>query len=927
MSKFLIIILIVLPLTLPLAYGHPFTEETVPQKSSNVPVSTNEIIVHYSEALELDFSELKVFDSNGNQVDNKDTSYFEGESSLIVTTPPLEEGIYTVTSKVLSKVDGHLVDDAFVFAVGSAKVDPSLLERHTISETLYLPDAGARFPGLLGQTIVLGAAIASLMVWGTQNKQLIKKSIEKFQSKYHDKFIKLIGTGLILVFASNILMMIVQTMRLETSAFDVLETNFGNTWIFRMIITVILLGVWFWMERQKELSVKNQFPLLIFSLILISTTTLLGHGTASEQQAAIVLDYAHNLVAAVWIGGLIYFVFALLPSFLLLEDEQKEKMSLAAIPRFSIMFTIIIGIIVISGPTLLWFLEDDVNLIIESTYGKLIFAKITLFAAMMTVGGYNQFMIVKREEKNIKSGVLKVHNKLRRSLKVESSIGIALLGVVALLANGSLPAGEIQQAEAQEVVYGLRTMEFSELAKFDINIEPFTSGQNTIRVIVSDYENNALFDIESVKMKVSNPQRNIAPIEIPMTKLQADNLSNEFEGELTFGFSGQWLVEIEAQRTQTANEVVSIDLLVKPRLQNIQTEIIEYEFPEFAGPLYPLYDGKGSIWISDSTAPRLWKFTIDDQQFKSYEFEGQVSVSLAIDSEDKIWFTDTPSSKIGFLNPKTEKIQIISLPQLEPTSSESRPVFIESDADNNIWISVVNKNVILKYNQKNKDFEKFYPPTSDSGPFGLLYDSGGKIWFTQTQVSQIGYVDLNTKEVKEFKPNFSVTILETLTFDKDGNIWISEHNENGGIVKFNPVLETFEKIPSPSPTALPNDPTFDKYQNIWFAQHTVDKLGLYDPHNGDLIQIPVPTQTSFIQFMTSDDNDNIWFVEQRGNKIGTIKITEIPIPVVITEQKQLLDLKYAEIVSPLMVGGIIMSSLFFVKNVRDKRRINSMIFS
>ena len=44
--------------------------------------------------------------------------YYEGELSLIVTTSPLEDGVYTSSVKVLSKVDGHLVPSAFLFGVG-----------------------------------------------------------------------------------------------------------------------------------------------------------------------------------------------------------------------------------------------------------------------------------------------------------------------------------------------------------------------------------------------------------------------------------------------------------------------------------------------------------------------------------------------------------------------------------------------------------------------------------------------------------------------------------------------------------------------------------------------------------------------------------------------------------------------------------------
>ena len=52
-------------------------------------------------------------------------------------------------------------------------------------------------------------------------------------------------------------------------------------------------------------------------------------------------------------------------------------------------------------------------------------------------------------------------------------------------------------------------------------------------------------------------------------------------------------VEIEAQRTQTVNEGVIFDVLVKPTLSEIRTEITEYDFPDpEAAPLYPRFDGK-----------------------------------------------------------------------------------------------------------------------------------------------------------------------------------------------------------------------------------------------------------------------------------------------------------------------------------------------
>ncbi len=924
MRKFLIISLLILSMSIPYAAAHPFTMETSPNSSANAAEGLTQVIVYFSEPIDVNFSSLKVFDNNGEQIDNKDTKYFEDEKSLVVTTPPLESGVYTVTSNVLSKVDGHLVPSAFNFGVGDVIVPEQQLQP---SELVFLPEAGSRFPGLVGQTIVLGVVIASILIWGTQSKQLIRKELDKLESVHHGKFMTITGIGLVLIFVSNILMLVVQTVRLETSVFEVIKTDFGNIWLIRMIITIILLGLWFGMDRKKNLSIKNKIPMLAATLGLIGTSSLIGHGAASGETSAIILDYIHNFVAAVWIGGIIYFVFTLLPTFSQLEETKREKMTLVLIPRFSIMFIVAVGVVIITGPTLMWFLESDVGLITESVYGKLILVKISIAAIMVGLGGYFQFKIQKKAEKDLQSGSIAVYKKLKRSLKFDVVLGIALLGVVALLANGTLPAGEIKQADAQKISYDFSTIEFSENTKFDIKITPFSSGANTILVKVSDLENNPLNDSNEIKVKISNPQRNISPIEVPMKIIKQEiGKPVEFQGDLTFGFSGQWQVEIETQRNQSANESIFMNLLVKPRLTDLKTEIIEYELPESSKPLYPLYDGKNSIWISDPSSPKLWQFSLDTQEFTSYSFDGLTTIFLTQDNQGKIWFTDTPRNQIGYFDPSNKQITTKSLPKIVPMISDNIPTFIQADFDGNIWISITNKGMILKYQPESDTFEEIKMLARESLPFALTIDDEGKIWFTESASGKIGFINPKNNDITEFVPEKPLASPEALVFDDKGNLWIAEHT-GIAITKFSPILETFERISVPNQEASPNGMSFDRYGNIWIAEHTVDKIAAYDPDNKNLIEVPIPTATSFVQFLTSDDKDNVWFVEQQGNKLAMIKTTEIPITISQIPDTDIFQLKYTEIASPLIAMGIIATSLFFVKSLKDKRRLNELIMS
>ncbi|HET8720069.1 MAG TPA: CopD family protein, partial [Candidatus Nitrosotenuis sp.] len=700
MSKFLVFASLLLVFIPSLAYAHPVIIESDPIQSENAPAGINHVIIHYSEAIEVNFSTIKVIDSSGNQIDNKDTKYFDLDSSLVVTTPPLDDGVYTVTSKVLSKVDGHVVDDAFSFGVGDVKIPPP--KQKDITDSIYFPEAAARLPGIVGQVIVLGSVISSLLLWRTvQSKDLIKEDLVELQKFYRSKFFSVVGIGLFAVFASNILMLLVQTLRLQISASSVLETSFGSIWLIRMLITVVLIAVWFLMENKSGFSYKRQITLLGLSLLLISTTTLIGHGTATEQIAPIVIDYIHNLIASIWIGGLIFFGFILLPTLTKLDGNKKDLITLLMIPRFSSIVVISLGVLIITGPTLLWFLQDDIQLLTSSYYGYIIMAKIAIAVIMIGLGGYNQFRIQKDGVETIKSNNT-THKKLKRSLRTEAMLGIALLGFVALLTNTSLPVSPENQASAQQVSTGLQTTVFSKNIRFDMDLEPFRAGKNSVTISAYDPDGNPLDDVSNIGIKISNPQKNIAPIEIPLAKVESEQ--SKYEGEITFGFSGKWDVEVEAQRTEHENEVAGMLVNVKPHVSDIKAEITEISPPDGASPLYPTFDGNDAIWLSDSTSPRLWKYSISKENFTSYKFDGKASVFLKIDNTGKVWFTDSPDSKIGYFDPNTEQFTLIPLPK------KAIPVSLETDLDDNVWVALIDQHSLLRYNQEAKQFKEYNIP-------------------------------------------------------------------------------------------------------------------------------------------------------------------------------------------------------------------------
>ena len=88
---------------------------------------------------------------------------------------------------------------------------------------------------------------------------------------------------------------------------------------------------------------------------------------------------------------------------------------------------------------------------------------------------------------------------------------------------------------------------------------------------------------------------------------------------------------------------------------------------------------------------------------------------------------------------KTKEITTKTIPKsLKPVTVSNTPIFIQADFDGNIWITIVNKNKIMKYMPDEDVFQNVSLPEKDSLPFALSIDSDGNIWYTATGTGKFG---------------------------------------------------------------------------------------------------------------------------------------------------------------------------------------------
>ncbi|MEM3159383.1 MAG: copper resistance protein CopC [Nitrososphaera sp.] len=928
------------------ASAHPILTGSDPRPFASVSSTPPEVTVHFSEAIEIDYSKIAVLGPDGSRVDRNDPGYADGDTaSLRVSLQPnLPEGVYTVTTRVLSAVDGHVVDNAFTFGIGVAPVEtdsPSAPQ----SDVLSPEESTSRFPGMVGQIIVVGAAFGTLWLWKPLEKvPWLANAVAARRHEIDRKMLGLviIGTGLVL--ASNAAMISVQAYEINASIGDAIATKFGTIWTTRMIESSILMIIAVFVQRKmaREGAIPSRaemIAILVMGLAVLVTSSLISHGAATGQTAAILLDFFHNAAASIWIGGVVLMGFVVVPRLLALSDERARPAAISIlIPRFSTVVVTILGLSVITGPLLLFMIEDNLSLTLASTYGRVLIIKLALAGVMVGMGAYSQAVVQKKAVAAMAGGQSIQHTgvgRYGRTLKAEAGVGIALLLMVSLMANGALPEGEFPQyakddtqsafAQAPADRGYVQTL-ITSAGRIDLAVKPYAVGQNTFTLSFFDLDGKPASGIESASVKMTNVERGIGPITVETAKKS----EGVYTAEAAFGIAGTWSVVVEGVRPESTNIVASIDLDVGPAVSDLAFELTEYRIPASRSlPLFPVLDGeRNSIWVGDSlpvqgsTTGKIWQLDMATGNYTLHEVQGAAIITqMALDGNGMLWYID-PTGILGMYDPDTRANKNFQLPQKGIVSG------LVMDGDGNLWMPVVQLNRVFRFDPSTEQFTYVDLPTAGSIPVAVSLDRNGNVWVAESGSDRIAMIDTKTGAVTEYAPPGSNKLDEpTVVFqDPDSNtLFISEHTGHT-VTAFNPLFETFREYPSVNDGGLPFGMAKDRFGNLWYAQHEIDRIAVLDPRTGQGTEVKIPTPGSFVQYILSDDLGNIWIAEQQGAKIGKIVVTakpptqqpgpEEPEP----EQQAEMNLPLADYAGPGIAAGIIIAGLLYAKSATDLRR-------
>jgi copper resistance protein D len=184
--------------------------------------------------------------------------------------------------------------------------------------------------------------------------------------------------------------------------------------------------------------VARRFSLLItltavfcFAVAVASQGHASAIGLVAEGLAAV-----HLLAVASWAG-------ALYPLYLLVSrpiDAGTEHVA-AVLERFGIYAWLMLGLMLLTGVSLIYLLTDGIFTLFDNLHGQLLLIKILLVAGMMTLGALHKFRWVPRLREPSRSDADKqaVRVVLARSIRFEMLLALMVLLLTAALTSVTGP--------------------------------------------------------------------------------------------------------------------------------------------------------------------------------------------------------------------------------------------------------------------------------------------------------------------------------------------------------------------------------------------------------------------------------------------------------------------------------------------------------
>lgn len=514
------------------AYGHATIVKTEPANGQQVENPPNEIIIHYSEGVQL--AEISVFDSNGNKISQRPQIDSTDNRIVKILLQEIGDGVYTVSWKVLS-VDGHITNDNFFFIIGNEIPSRSIfLEIYTPRQVAYnisFDEPLLRWLTLSSLVVLVGMPVSMILVMQQDTRNLILDKKKTFLRN-------LLVYGSVVIAVSTTLLAVKQMssvytpLNLENFLFFT-SSILGVSWITKLVLIFSLIGVLVSIKSWKIWIVSA----IAAGIMMQFTISLTSHSTSIIGGAIpFVTDFIHLFASSLWIGGVFLLAVITIPIMAGQNENFSRNNIIATIKRFSILAVSSVTALAITGLVMTSWHVPSFDSMFLTIYGVALSIKITLLAAAIAIGVVNRFLVPRLLAKSPDQRFLRSFSNI---IRIELIVLFLILVMSGILTSAQPTASEFAKQHQIEEKFSI-TESIDDIT-VTIDITPKQVGLNVFDVYITK-DGRPLTNIQDPRILLTLSEKKVQLPQFDLDEIEP-GLYSRF---VTLTFGGEWDVRFSA---------------------------------------------------------------------------------------------------------------------------------------------------------------------------------------------------------------------------------------------------------------------------------------------------------------------------------------------------------------------------------------------
>ncbi|MCB0977261.1 MAG: copper resistance protein CopC/CopD [Acidimicrobiales bacterium] len=553
------------------ASAHAALESSDPVDGSVLDAGPTAVKMTFTEGVEVRADGVRVLDAAGERVDAG-----RATASGTTVTAPLRSGLvdggYVVAWRVVS-ADGHPVSGAFRFSIGvRSEVGADVAERAFASASDDRDEWAGRALRALTYLAVLGVSGAVVVGGGLRR--------EDEPTPVNRAVGALAGVGIFAAAAQIPFQASLVSGQGLGSVSDqgvlklALSDGFGWS-ILAVCLGLLSVALTTGLPFRAAVRVTATGGAVLAPLGLVVT----GHTrTMSPAALGYLADLIHVFAGAVWFGGLLSLVATLR------RRRRVADLPAAAdaVRRFSGWALVTAALVVASGSTLAWIEVRGLHALVDTSYGRVLVAKVSLVGVVLLGAAWNRFSFIPSlggsdeaagsedaddaddsgdgaqdsspgaGDATTVSGKWPTFHKVLRTEVALLAVVLVLTGVLSNLT----PAREVAASAAVEIS---ASAPFGN-GRVDVSFDPGREGRNDVHVQFFDSKGLADDSYEDVEVHLSLPAKDVGPLDLePATAGPGHFIVVNTDVPL----AGTWTVEVTAQRDRFTQVEASVRITVR----------------------------------------------------------------------------------------------------------------------------------------------------------------------------------------------------------------------------------------------------------------------------------------------------------------------------------------------------------------------------